>query len=84
MAKVLLLLPGDGLEVSLGPTALDGLRRLGVTNVALLRDEASVALVLEGWAFDPASSADDALGVVAESGRVLLPLTEMAVSPARP
>jgi hypothetical protein len=61
---------------------VDKLARLGVTSVALVRDEATVGIVLEGWLFDPARSA----GAVAEafgtaSGvRTLHPVLHMAVS----
>ena len=57
MAMLVVLLEADGGDVPLGSRAVNRLARLGVTNVALLRDEQTVCMVLEGWAFDPACSA---------------------------
>lgn len=78
-----LLVPGRE-EVALTAAALERLRALGVTNVAVVRDQQSVGLVLEGWAFDPARSAGDALTAVSADGeaRTLYPVVEMAVSAA--
>jgi hypothetical protein len=41
-------------EPVLGPDAAQRLGSLGITRIALLRDLSSTAVVLEGWAFDPA------------------------------
>jgi hypothetical protein len=49
MAMLVVLLEADGGDVPLGSRAVDRLARLGVTNVALLRDERTVCTVLEGW-----------------------------------
>lgn len=72
-------------DVSLDPLAIGRLAKLGITNLALVRDQRTVGIVLEGWAFEPAASADAALASVAvdtANARVLLPLGEMAVSAA--
>ena len=69
---------------ALQPAALDALARLGVTSVSLVRDEETVGLVLEGWAFDPAR-AHEAAGAVTGTGdgaRTLRLLVQMAVSAA--
>jgi hypothetical protein len=60
------------------------LGRLGVTNVALVRDEQTLAIVLEGWLFDPAHSAEAAAEVVgaAHRARPLRPVMQLAVSGA--
>jgi hypothetical protein len=82
---LVLLLEEKGREPALGQRVLGELARLGVTSVSLLRDEGMVGLVLEGWAFDPARSADAARAAVAgaETGaRTLHPLVQMAVSAA--
>jgi predicted ABC-type transport system involved in lysophospholipase L1 biosynthesis ATPase subunit len=58
------------------------LARLGVTNVALLRDEHTVCIVLEGWAFDPAGSASEVVSTFSDgrrSGRALQPVMQVAV-----
>ena len=49
---VVLLVPASA-KVSLGPEVARGLAASGVTHATLLRDGESVAVVLEGWAFDP-------------------------------
>ena len=59
MAMSVLLVPADGHEIGLGPDTAARLRALGVTSVALLQDDATLAVVMEGWAFDPAVSAAD-------------------------
>jgi hypothetical protein len=82
---LVVLLEGNGCEPALSQRALAELARLGITSVSLLRDERVVGLVLEGWAFDPARSADAARAAVAgaETGaRTLHPLVQMAVSAA--
>lgn len=83
MAMLVVLLEADEHElVSLGSHAVSSLARLGVTTVALLRDAETVCVVLEGWAFDPAESAGDAVASVspeARSARTLHPVMHMAV-----
>jgi hypothetical protein len=63
---------------------VDKLARLGVTSVALVRDEVTVGIVLEGWLFDPARSASavaEAFGA-ASGVRTLHPVLHLAVSTA--
>ena len=76
-----LLVQGHG-EVALSAAALGGLRALGVTSVALVRDAQTVGLVLEGWAFDPVRSASAAVAAVSADAdtRTLYPVVQMAVS----
>jgi hypothetical protein len=84
MAMVVLLVPHAAGEASLGPESLHRLAELGITNVALVRDEQATGFVLEGWAFDPDRSTDAAVMALAgsaEGARTLHPLTQMAVSP---
>ena len=78
-----LLVQGDD-EVALSAAALGRLGALGITSVAVVRDEQSVGLVLEGWAFDPVTSAPAAAAAIStEAGtRTLYPVVEMAVSAA--
>lgn len=82
MGMLVLLVPEDG--VSLGPAAVRRLADLGVTTLAVVRDERTVGLVLQGWAFDPTSSAALAADAVASRGRAvraLHPVMQTAVSP---
>ena len=69
-------------ELPLTPTVLDRLGALGITNVSLVRDDATFGLVLEGWAFDPRRSTAAAVEAVATAGatRALYPVVQMAVS----
>jgi hypothetical protein len=68
----------------LRPSALEDLARLGVTNVALVRDGSTAGLVLEGWAFavDAAAQAACAVAGACDDVRTLRPLAQMAVSAA--
>lgn len=54
MAMVMLVADIGAGEPTLGPDAAERLGSLGITHIALLRDQSSTAIVLEGWAFDPA------------------------------
>lgn len=72
-------------EPVLREQTLGQLARLGITTVSVLRDDQLVGVVLDGWAFDPARSADAARTAVAgtEIGvRMLRPLLQTAVSTA--
>jgi hypothetical protein len=85
VAIVVVLLPVSDAEPSLQPAAISELARLGVTSVAVVRDERTVGLVVEGWAFDPGRSAAAVVAAVAgpsARARTLHPLMEMAVSTA--
>ena len=79
---VLLLANADG-DFSVREELVSELARLGVTNLALVRDEQLVGVVLEGWSFDPArfgAAAADAVG--AASARTLHPVLNLAVCAA--
>ena len=54
MGMVVLLV--EGAEVSISATMSEGLARLGVSHLELLREANTTAIVLEGWAFDPGSA----------------------------
>jgi len=81
---VVLLVPSGDNGLSLGPETLGQLAGLGVTDLAVLRDDRYVGLVLQGWAFDPERSeaALEALVTTSEDTRTLLPLSQASVSPA--
>ena len=85
MATTVLLLADEGADVSVRADALARLAELGVTSLAVLREADAVAVVLEGWAFDPARSATSAARAFAGAGaavRTFHPLMEMAVTTA--
>ena len=83
MAKALMLWR-SGTGVRIGSTEAARLAALGVTNVCLLRDGDSVAVVLEGWAFNPARSAWAAAAALGDATtcRVLSPALDVAVTNA--
>lgn len=77
------LLISHGAEAVTGPLAAARLAALGVTRVSLLQDEGATAVVLEGWAFDPAY-ASRATEIVFPAGgevRVMRQLEDIAISP---
>ena len=83
MATMLVLFEAGAADVSVDAIAMGELAALGVTHLKLVRDERTVGVVLEGWAFDPAkhsAAALSALGARNGSARVLSPLGEMALS----
>lgn len=84
MPMVVFLVPSPAHELSLGPETLRQLSALGVTDLAFLRDEQTVGLVLQGWAFDPRQSAAALHTLIAatDDTRTLLPLSQSSVSPA--
>ena len=84
MAMTVVLFPVSQEEPKLRPATLEELARLGVTDVALLRDTILAGLVLEGWAFDSRDACRAASAVVGACSefRVLEPLVHMAVSTA--
>ena len=83
MAQLVILVPAANRELSLSPGSVAALSRLGVTELSMARDRETVALILEGWAFDPSRSDTvlSALGADLDA-RALDPVVQMAVSPA--
>jgi len=84
MALLVLLVPAEGNYAAIDSEAVEALARLGVTTVSLARDDETIAVILDGWAFDP--TADDAalvaLGAGDAGARTLQPVMQMAVSAA--
>lgn len=84
MAQLVVLIPVERDEVSLGAKNVEALARLGVTSVSLARDERTAAVILEGWALDPGchDAAMTALNTSADISQALMPVVQMAVSAA--
>jgi hypothetical protein len=79
---MVVLLEAADADFSVHPDQVSQLARLGVSNLALVRDRETVGIVLEGWLFDPARSAAEAVCLLAAGGRALHPVLHMAVSTA--
>lgn len=84
MGLLVVLVPADRDDLTLGPPAVEALARLGVTSVSLVRDDQTAAVILEGWAFDAGRShaALSALGATSGEARTLRPVVQMAVTAA--
>ena len=80
MALALLLVDGDPGEINVSPTVAPQLGRLGVTHVRVVGDERGFGLIVEGWAFDPASAAEVASLIGQPAHRLLRPLLDVAIS----
>lgn len=80
MGVAVVLLGSQGEEIGMSPALAAALGRLGVTHVQVVGDERGLAVVVTGWAFDPASAGDvaDLLGRATQ--RVLRPLLDVAIS----
>jgi hypothetical protein len=85
VATLVLLLSGVAGDPSIGPEAAARLADLGVTHVSLLRDGETVAVVLDGWAFDPVVSSAAVRGALGASGpvRALYPLAHVSLAGSR-
>jgi hypothetical protein len=84
VAMLVVLVPEHAARLSLRPPTLRRLAELGITNLTLLQGDATAAIVLEGWAFEPAhsaASAVSALGAAPGCATTLRPLTQLTVSP---
>lgn len=84
MAIVLLLLDGTDVPLAIRADTSRALARLGVTRLAVLQDRSTVSVLLEGWAFDAASTdrAIDAIAGQRSRVRVLVPMLDATLSPA--
>lgn len=82
MAAIAFLIDAARRDVDLGPAVADRLARLGVTSLALYRDRETLCLVLDGWSFDPSSSAEAATAIGVEpDARLLRPVMQTALRP---
>jgi hypothetical protein len=68
MATLVLIADTDAGEPLVGPDSAARLGRIGVSHITLLRDTVSTAVVLEGWAFNPAGVDDAVRAVFADGG----------------
>ena len=82
MATIVVLVEGRRPGITLDPSAMAALAELGVSGVTLVRNGEAVGVIVEGWAFDAGSSAAAvaALGADRSGTRVLLPVSQTAVS----
>lgn len=85
MAVAMLVAGTEAAEPVVGPEAAERLAQLGITRVSLLADRSGIGVVLEGWAFDPASvdEAVRAMFPAAQDGvRIFREIEHVAVSVA--
>ena len=68
MTTLVLIADTDAGEPLVGPDSAARLGRIGVSHITLLRDTVSTAVVLEGWAFNPAAVDDAVRAVFADGG----------------
>ena len=80
MATVAFLIDGDRESFELGPAVAERLATLGVTTLSLFRDRQTLCVVLEGWAFDPSSTASALSAIGLRPGaRTLRPVMHTAL-----
>lgn len=82
MGVLVLLVANDEPAAEVGPTVVERLAQLGVTDLSVLRDEQTTAVSLAGWAFDPVRSAEAAaraVGADEATVQVLRPVLESAI-----
>jgi hypothetical protein len=82
VAMMVVLLEASDAEFCVRSEQVAQLARLGVSNLAVVRDRETVGIVLEGWLFDPERSGPAAVGGLADGGRALHPVLHMSVSTA--
>jgi hypothetical protein len=82
---LVVLMKRDDPRVLLTPSHVAALGRLGVASIGVAGDERTLAVVVEGWAFDPAraaGAAHAALGVRNREVQALYELAHVTVSTA--
>lgn len=71
--------------VSLGDGAAQQLAEAGVTSIAIAADETTQAVVLEGWAFDPAATGEQATSALGLGPhQVLRPVLQLLLPRSSP
>jgi len=82
MALLVLMFPARA-GALLHPDAMADLARLGVTSLAVVRDDRSIGVVVEGWGFDAIGSAEGVLTAICGRSRrvrTLRPVMEMTLA----
>ena len=80
---LVVLMDRDDRQVLLTPSRVAALGRLGVSSVGVAGNDRTLAVVVEGWAFDPVRAADvahAALGVADREVQALYQLAHVTVS----
>ena len=82
MAMTVLLVDAAERDFSVRPELVSKLAGLGVTRLELVRDGRTLGIVLEGWMFDPETSADAAAKAVAghAAARALRPVLHLSLA----
>lgn len=83
MSLLVLVFSEETDDLGIHPETVARLAALGVTEVAVVADSRGSAVVLQGWAFDPASCGVEAAAIVGRDRacRALRPLMQMTVPP---
>lgn len=79
---LLVLLLDRGPVPAIDPNVATRLAAIGVTSVALLRDDETTAVVVEGWAFDHRRAAREAAATIAPGRtdvRILPPVLQTSL-----
>ena len=85
MAVTMLVAGPEAAEPVVGPEAAERLSQLGITRVSLLADPSGIGVVLEGWAFDPATAGEAVRAMFPEAQsdvRIFREIENVAVSVA--
>ena len=80
MATVAFLVDGEFPEFGVGTTVVDQLTRIGVTSLTVFRDDRTVCVVLDGWAFEPSAAANAAQALGAARLQTLRPIMQTALA----
>ena len=82
MALLVLIASVEKGDISIRPSAVEMLARLGVTSISLAQDSETAVVILEGWSLDTRQHAQAAAALGAVDARPLQPIVQMAVSAA--
>jgi hypothetical protein len=82
MALLVLIASVENGDISIRPSAVEMLARLGVTSISLAQDSETAVVILEGWSLDTRQHAQAAAALGAVDARPLQPIVQMAVSAA--
>jgi hypothetical protein len=82
MALLVLIASVEKGDISIRPSAVEMLARLGVTSISLAQDSETAVVILEGWSLDTRQHEQAAAALGAVDARPLQPVVQMAVSAA--